>query len=181
MRRLRDTRNKCYSLTIGEENLAEFAFSILIATLKDRLEGQYFLDTNQVLQQAIVQENQAKEHRAYGRFKETDSKVKPAMNCVREDEESEKETEVCIAEWVDTAKGKPLECSFLKASPSNKEEMKFTFDVSKCDKLFDILLQNNLIKLSEGHVILPLGQLGQTKYCKWHGTYSHTTNECNYF
>jgi hypothetical protein len=35
--------------------------------------------------------------------------------------------------------------------------------------------------LSEGHVIPPPGQLAKTKYCKWHGTYSHTTNECNYF
>jgi hypothetical protein len=153
----------------------------LIATLKDRLAGQDFLDTNQVLQRAIIQENQAKDHRAYAWFKETGSKEKPAMNCVGEDEESNEETKVCVVEWVDTAKGKPLACSFLKPSPSKKEEMKFTFDVSKCDKLFDILLQNNVIKLSEGHVIPPPGQLGKTKYCKWHDTYSHATNECNYF
>jgi hypothetical protein len=50
MRRFRDTRNKCNSLTIGEKDLAEPAFSGLIATIKDRLEGQDFLDTNQVLQ-----------------------------------------------------------------------------------------------------------------------------------
>jgi hypothetical protein len=108
---------------------------------------------------------------------------KLTVNCVREDEESDEEIEVCIAEWVDTTKGKPLACSFLKSSPSRKEEMKFTFDVRKCDKLFDILLQNNVIKLSEGHVISPLGQLGKTKYCKWHGckwhgTYLPTTNKC---
>jgi hypothetical protein len=23
--------------------------------------------------------------------------------------------------------------------------------------------------------------MAKGKYCKWHGTFSHTTNECNYF
>jgi hypothetical protein len=37
------------------------------------------------------------------------------------------------------------------------------------------------MRLSEGHVIPPPGQLAKSRYCKWHNTYSHTTNECNYF
>jgi hypothetical protein len=82
---------------------------------------------------------------------------------------------------VSTAKGRPLACSFLKPSPDRKEEVKFTFDVSKCDKLLDVLLQNKVIRLSEGHVIPPAAQIAKGKYCKWHGTYSHNTNDCNYF
>jgi hypothetical protein len=46
---------------------------------------------------------------------------------------------------VDTARDKPLACSILKPSPGKKEEVKFTFDVSKCDKLFDVLLLNKVI------------------------------------
>jgi hypothetical protein len=59
--------------------------------------------------------------------------------------------------------------------------MKFMFDVSKCDKLFDVLLQNNAINLKVGHTIPTAKQLAQKKYCKWHDSFSHTTNECNYF
>jgi hypothetical protein len=55
------------------------------------------------------------------------------------------------------------------------------FDVTKCDKLFDVLLQNKAIQLSDNHVVPSAAQLGKGKYCKWHGTFSHTTNECNYF
>jgi hypothetical protein len=44
---------------------------------------------------------------------------------------NEEETEVCVAEWVDKAQDKPLACSFLKSSPSKKDEMKFMFDVTK--------------------------------------------------
>jgi hypothetical protein len=59
--------------------------------------------------------------------------------------------------------------------------LKFTFDVTKCDKLFDVLLQNKVIRLKGGHVIPTAEQLAQKKYCKWHDSFSHTTNECNYF
>jgi hypothetical protein len=59
--------------------------------------------------------------------------------------------------------------------------MKFTFDVMKCDKLFDLLLQSNVIHLSENHVVPTLDQIAKEKYCKWHGTFSHNTNDRNYF
>jgi hypothetical protein len=35
--------------------------------------------------------------------------------------------------------------------------------------------------VKEGHVIPTSDQLGKGKYCKWHNSYSHMTNECNYF
>jgi hypothetical protein len=35
--------------------------------------------------------------------------------------------------------------------------------------------------LAEGHVISAPEVLAWKKYCKWHNSYSHTTNECNYF
>jgi hypothetical protein len=44
--------------------------------------------------------------------------------------------------------------------------MKYTFDVSKCDKLFDVLLQNKIIRLREEHVIPPPEQLAKRDYCK---------------
>jgi hypothetical protein len=147
----RDTRNKCYGLTIGEKDLVELVFAGLSAALKDKMEGQDFTDVNQVLQRAMGYESRAREHKAYGRFKEVFSKDKSGVNCVEEDSASE-DTEVCIAEWVDTPKEKPLAHSFLKPSPGKRDEVKFTFDVTKCDKLFDVLLQNKVIHLSENHV-----------------------------
>jgi hypothetical protein len=35
------------------------------------MEGQDFADVNQVLQQAVVHENRARDHRSHGRFKES--------------------------------------------------------------------------------------------------------------
>jgi hypothetical protein len=66
---------------------------------------------------------------------------------------SDDEAKVCVADWVDTPKDKPIMCTFLKPGMGKKEEMRFTFDTTKCDKLFDVLLQNNVIRLKGGHTI----------------------------
>jgi hypothetical protein len=81
--------------------------------LRDRFERQDFSNVNQVLQRAMACENRAKEHRAYGRFKESNAKDKSTVNCV-------------VAEWVDDTKARPLVCSLLKPSRGKKDCMKFT-------------------------------------------------------
>ena len=57
--------------------------------------------------------------------------------------------------------------------------MKFTFDVSKCDRIFVELLRLGHIKIN--HVIPPLEELKQRAYCKLHNSHSHATNDCNVF
>jgi hypothetical protein len=144
------------------------------------MKGHDFFDMNQVLQRAMVHENHVKEVKTYGRFKETSSKDKLAVNGIGDESVSD-EDGVCVVVWVNTAKDQPLACLFLKPSPRRKDEMKYMFDVSKCDKLFDVLLLNKIIHLSEGHAVTLAGQPVKGKYCKWHGMFSHTTNECHYF
>ena len=55
--------------------------------------------------------------------------------------------------------------------------MKFTFDVSKCDHIFDELLRLGHIKIN--HVIPPLEELKRRAYFKFHNSHSHATNDCN--
>jgi hypothetical protein len=57
--------------------------------------------------------------------------------------------------------------------------MRYTFDVAKCDRIFDYLLQEKQIKLPSGHVIPSPEQLKKHVYCKWHNSYSHATNDYN--
>jgi hypothetical protein len=64
---------------------------------------------------------------------------------------------------------------------SKKDEMKFTFDISKCDRLFDVLVKGGVIRLAKGHVMHTADVLAKQRYCKWHDSYSHSTNVCNYF
>jgi hypothetical protein len=46
IRRFRDTRNRCYSLTISNRDLADLAFSGLLDFHKKKLDEQEFLDVN---------------------------------------------------------------------------------------------------------------------------------------
>jgi hypothetical protein len=89
---------------------------------------------------------------------------------------------MCVAEWSWASKSKSFVCSSLKpASKSRQDEIRFTFDVTKCDRIFDYLLQEKQIKLRNNHVIPSPEQLKNHAYYKWHNSYSHATNDCNVF
>ena len=47
-----------------------------------------------------------------------------------------------VAEWSWTNKNKPFVCSNLMQTPRKnpQSEVKYSFDVAKCDKIFDYLL-----------------------------------------
>jgi hypothetical protein len=59
--------------------------------------------------------------------------------------------------------------------------MRYMFDVAKCNRIFDYLLQEKQIKLPSGHVTPSPEQLKKHAYCKWHNSYSHATNDDNIF
>jgi hypothetical protein len=101
-----------------------------------------------------VHENRARDHRSHCRFKESTFREKQNINCVNDELASDEETEVCVAKWVDTPRDKLITYSFLKPNTAKKEEMRFTFDVSKCDRLFDLLVKGGVIRLAEGHIRL---------------------------
>jgi hypothetical protein len=62
---------------------------------------------------------------------------------------------------------------------NQKDDMKFTFDPAKCDRIFDEFLRNGYIKLSNA---LPSPEeLKRRAWCKWHNFGSHATNNCNVF
>ena len=71
------------------------------------------------------------------------------------------------AEFVWPSKDKPSMCPSLKPVQKNRQnELKFTFDVFKCDRIFDELLKHENIRLS--HAIPSPDELKRHAYCKWH-------------
>jgi hypothetical protein len=103
------------------------------------------------------------------------------VHYVDDEVEDEEVNEICVAEWVEKPGDKLISCSFLKPNGGRRDEMKYTFDVSKCDHLFDLLLCGGVIRLTEGHIIPNTDILAKKTYCKWHDSSTHTTNECSYF
>jgi hypothetical protein len=73
-----------------------------------------------------------------------------------------------------------LACSSLQpVQKKQQEEIKFKFNVGKCDKIFDELLKNGNTKIN--HTIPSAEELKCCAYCKWHNSFSHATNDCNVF
>ena len=90
------------------------------------------------------------------------------VDCKSDSDDEKKE--VNVAEFIWPLEAKPCSCSSLKTIQKNwQEEARFAFDVSKCDRIFDILLRSGNIKLS--HVIPPLEELKRHVYYKWHNTF----------
>ena len=74
------------------------------------------------------------------------------------DSSADEDNVVYTAEFVRPSSAKLTSCASLKPTQKGqKEEMKFTFDVSKCDRIFDELLRLGHIKVT--HVIPPLEEL----------------------
>jgi hypothetical protein len=73
------------------------------------------------------------------------------------DSSNDSDKEVYVAEFVWPSKEKSYSCSSLKpASKGRQEEIKFTFDVSKCYRIFNELLKLGNIKIS--HTMPPLDE-----------------------
>ena len=163
-------KNRSYSLVISEKDLAELALNGLRSHIKEKLQGYEFLTINQVLQRALAQESRSKD----ARFKSDRLGVHVLHDASSDDENSE----VYAAEFVWSSNDKPSTCASLKPISKNRhDEVKFTFDVSKCDRVFDELARLGKIKFS--HTNPSMDELKWRAYCKFYNIFSHATKDCN--
>jgi hypothetical protein len=116
------------------------------------------------------------------RSKETAKTIRHNVHIVECDQSSsdDESTEVYAAEMVWPKQAKSLACSSLQlVQKKQQEEVKFSFNVGKCDKIFDTLLKNGNIKIN--HIVPSGDELIRHAYYKWHNSFSHATNDCNVF
>ena len=143
IRRFRDIRNRCYSLTISDRDLADLTFAGLLDFHKEKLDGQEFLDVSQVLQKALANESRAKEALQKSNGKSNRLVYVYVLGCELNCSDDE-DNNVYAAEFAWPSNNKFCTCGSLKPIQKNwQDNIKFTFDVSKCDRIFDEL--NKLI------------------------------------
>jgi hypothetical protein len=156
-------------------DLVDTCLEGLRSSIRDKIEGSHFLSVAQVQVRALVVENRMNKEK--DNFKSRRSNVHIIDDS---DSSNDSDKEVYAAEFVWPSKEKFYSCSSLKpASKSRQEEIQFTFDVFKCDRIFDELLKSGNIKLT--HTIPPLEELKRHAYCKFHNLFSHAINDCNEF
>jgi len=160
-------------VNIAEKDLADLAFNGLRSHIKERLEGYDFFTVTQVHQRALVVESRSKEPQESHRHHRSSVHTLECNSDCSDDESKD----VYAAEFVWSSQAKPFTCSALKPIHKNRQDEKFTFDVSKCERIFDELYRIGYVKMS--HTLPPLEELKRRAYCKLHNTFSHATNDCN--
>jgi len=84
----------------------------------------------------------------------------------------------------------PFVCKLLKPSngknpdkPKNKRFVSktYTFDVTKCDEIFDLLVNEGIMIVPKGLKLPPLEQRQKRRYCKFHDNFGHNTSRCVVF
>jgi hypothetical protein len=108
--------------------------------------------------------------------KETDIAIRKSILIISD------EPSTCVAEWVDVDSAQFV-CSALNLVVQNNQQNKirYTFDISNCDKIFDILVLEKRIRICADRVISSSKELGKCACCKWHDSFSHNTCDCNVF
>jgi hypothetical protein len=85
------------------------------------------------------------------------------VHLVERDSSDDESAGVYIAELVWSMQDKPL-ASSLHLVQKNRQEVKFTFNVVKCDRILVELLKSGNIKVT--HTIHPLDELNRRAYCQ---------------
>src|SRR5664279_3718051 len=154
--------------------MADLVLNGLRSHLKEKLEGYEFLSVSQVQERALAQESRASESKDSHRMNRS------RLNTIDSNAGSDDEADVYAAEFVWPNKAKPYICDDLKPIRKNRDdEFKCSFDVGKCDRIFDALLKDKVIKIS--HVIPSSDELRRWAYCKYQHSFFHATNDCNVF
>jgi hypothetical protein len=170
IQRFREVRSRCYSLRISDSELADLAFQGLLTPIKEKFATSEFESLSQLLHKVSAHERHFQEQRN-DRFKKLIALVQWAS-----DEEEADECDIGLVEW---ARNKQtVQCPWVKEV---SERRQYGFDMNKADQIFDLLLKEKQIKLPAEHVIPTAQELRNRKYCKWHHSWSHHTNECKVF
>ena len=112
--------------------------------IKAKLEEQEFLDVSQVLQKALASESRAKEARDSQKSNEKPNRPVYVLGCDSNCSDDEGK-DVYTAEFVWSSNDKSCVCGSLKPIHKDPQE-RFTFGVSKCERIFDELYKNGYIK-----------------------------------
>ncbi|XP_066168771.1 uncharacterized protein [Oryza sativa Japonica Group] len=149
IQRFREMRNKCFSLSLTDAQLADLAFQGMIPPIREKFSSEDFDSLSHLIQKVTLHEHRSAEVR------KSSKKVNHVCPSMYGSDDEEDDSEIATAEWVRSKKVIP--CQWVK-SPGKEE--KYDFDITKADKIFDLLLREKQIQLPASHTIPHYKSLG---------------------
>jgi hypothetical protein len=161
---------------ITERDLTNLYFAGSRSSIKEMFEHYEFHNVNQLMQKAVSIESRLKEFRDAYKFH--CHNVHFDGDCSDDSDDDNKEFLAAEIKWL--AENKLVTCPSLKLIHKNQnEEVKFTFNFSKCDRIFDEFLKSSYIRIN--YTMPSTDELKRRAYCNYHNSFTHATNDCNVF
>ncbi|RYR28654.1 hypothetical protein Ahy_B01g052787 [Arachis hypogaea] len=168
MIRFKNARSRCY-VSLPESEVVKIAIMGLGFYMRRKLLNVHIPDLAH-LAEKVCQKKEKHRNEQKLKSKPFTRKEKVAyVTMESSEEELDFETEIDLAEL---RKGPPYVCSLLKKLPSNeklnesklKGGKKYSFDISKSDQIFDVLLKDKQLILPEGRTLLSMKDLKGKPY-----------------
>lgn len=184
LQKYRETKNLCFSVNLPDDQLAAIAIAGMLPTLREKLLGTTFEDLSHLARIVAELGTRYQSLRRDTRFQKGSTYVDTSNPFIGysdeamydDDEDEDFSDEIAAAEW---NWGKKL---IVVSNPWGKEiGGRYDFDVSKSDRLFDLLLKEGCLKLPTNHVPIPPEERKNKPYCKHHNTTTHSTSDCRIF
>ncbi|XP_050895399.1 uncharacterized protein LOC127102024 [Lathyrus oleraceus] len=175
LNKFRLLKSRCFTI-VPEHELVEMAAGGLNYSIRKKLDTQHLRDMAQLAdrvrqverlksEKARANKNYKKERVAYVEFEDGEPEIS-------DDPYGLEEFEVDLAELKN-----PVETEKNDRFPKKT----YTFDVTKCDEIFNLLVKDGQMIVSPNTKIPPLEQRKKRGFCKYHNFLGHKTSQCFLF
>ncbi|XP_045802327.1 uncharacterized protein LOC123895902 [Trifolium pratense] len=191
LNRFRLLKARCFT-QVPEHELVEMAAGGLDYSIRKKLDTQHLRDMAQLADRVRQVERLKAEKARSSKFQKRE-KIAYVETLDDDDEEyvinygDIEDNEINVAEL---KPGPPYVCKLLKPSngknPVEPKNDKFvaktySFDITKCDEIFDLLVTDGQIVVPKGLKVPPLEQQKKRGFCKFHNFLGHKTSQCVLF
>src|SRR3954467_10853353 len=191
LNRFRLLKSRCFT-TVPEHELVEMAAGGLDYSIRKKLDTQYLRDMAQladrVRQVKRLKAEKARANKSHKKERIAYIEAEDPEGETFEESYSFEEVEINLAELKEAP---PYACKLLNpANGKNPVEndkndrfpkKTYTFDITKCDEIFDLLVKDGQMILPPNSKIPPLEQRKKRSFCKYHGFLGHKTSQCFLF
>jgi hypothetical protein len=179
LRRFREVKGMCFSLTSPDDQLADMAVAGMLPAIREKLFGMEFDNLGQLSQRLSLMSNQAygfKKDSRFTKHHDIADIYNQFLEKADQEEEFDDDEEVAATEIMWGKEPLTVNQRWIKQAKGT-----YDFDVTKADKLFEFLVKEGRIKLPEGHSMLRPDGVKEKHYCGFHDRNSHSINDCRVF
>ncbi|CAL2277244.1 unnamed protein product [Prunus armeniaca] len=186
LQRFKTCRNWC-RMNLPEREFVKMAEEGLEFEYRKKFKGIEFQDMHDLINKvdryaSLLKEEVKKRTASKGTYYRN-----PVVSYAEADGPTEAESDKVEMSSVEVSIDKPFVCKGLVKADNNRtkipnakfatREMKaYTFDLTRAEAIFDLLLTEKKVKLSFGHKIPKPEELKGKTFCKYHSSWSHNTN-----